>query len=74
MKPIEIHIEGYKIVISKDDSSKESAEKKEDTATVPLQPPYTPYAVWNVDANWKAPDVTLTSSEPKPESYVIGGR
>lgn len=76
MKPIEIHIEGYKIVISEDDGKPKVTEEKvkeDDTLVYKPKPntlpytipcPYTPptIAPYN-DEWWKYPYVTWTGGE-----------
>lgn len=54
MKPIEIHVEGYKIVISKDDEQPDIPKDKQDKKTTmpsypnyPVVPPIiNPYVTW----------------------------
>lgn len=65
MKPIEIHIEGYKITISEDkkesEVTKEEATKEVEKITYipyPVNPASTPEPDW-----WKYPYVTWTASD-----------
>ena len=72
MKPIEIHIEGYKIVISKDDEQPDvTKEEKDEKITMPSYPNYpvvptnlTPYVTWT------GGEVTVTNTETKCETPV----
>lgn len=74
MKPIEIHIEGYKIIIM-EDKEPEVTEEKEDKIT------YVPYPVYPTTPQqpdwWKYPyvtwtggEVTVTNTETKCETPV----
>ena len=69
MKPIEIHIEGYKIVISEDDEKKgyEKVIEKVQPVTIPntsepLQYPNLPYTPQGNDW-WRYPYVTWTNDD-----------
>ena len=68
MKPIEIHIEGYKIVISED------KERKDESLTVPVkdEKPFEPYIPpITVDKEWwKYPYVTTTGTD-KPMKVTL---
>ena len=71
MKPIEIHIEGYKIVISEDDKKDITYKPKkddDDTISFPNYPhtvpcPYVPPTIQPQDEWWKYPYVTWTASD-----------
>lgn len=70
MKPIEIHVEGYKIVISEDDKKlkNESVDKKDDDDSLKLKvcPPYVPYVPPTIqpqDDWWRYPYVTWTNED-----------
>lgn len=73
MKPIEIHIEGYKIIITKDEDDKESItympkEKDDNLIDVPKYPhtipcPYVPPTIQPTDDWWKDPTVTWTNDD-----------
>ena len=85
MKPIEIHIEGYKIVISEDKKEPEVTEdKKEPEVTKEFEKiTYVPYPVnpttpqnpdwWKYPfATWTASDVTVTNTtDSKPQKTFI---
>ena len=60
MKPIEIHIEGYKIVISEDKKEPEVTKESEKITYVPY--PVNPTTPQNPDW-WKYPYVTWTASD-----------
>ena len=76
MKPIEIHIEGYKIVISKDDEQQDvTKEEKDEKITMPSYPVYTttpqnpdqfkyPYVTWTMG------ELPVTNTETKCETPV----
>lgn len=67
MKPIEIHIEGYKIVISKEDEQSDvTKEEKDEKITIPSYPNYqvvptdfNPYVIWA----YGGPPVTNTETK-----------
>lgn len=76
MKPIEIHVEGYKIVISEDDKKlqNESVDKKDDDddslklkVCPPYVPcpyvPYVPPTIQPQDDWWRYPYVTWTNED-----------
>ena len=75
MKPIEIHVEGYKIVISEDDKKlqNESVDKKDDDDSLKLKVcppyvpcpyvPYVPPAIQPQDDWWRYPYVTWTNDD-----------
>lgn len=62
MKPIEIHIEGYKITISEDKKEPEATKEKEFEKITyipyPVNPASTPEPDW-----WKYPYVTWTNED-----------
>lgn len=62
MKPIEIHIEGYKITISEDKEEPESIKEKElekiTYIPYPVNPASEPQPDW-----WRYPSVTWTASD-----------
>ena len=67
MKPIEIHIEGYKIVISEDEQPEITEEKESEKITYipyPINPTVPPNPDWwrYPYVTWKAPDVTVTNT------------
>ena len=68
MKPIEIHIEGYKIVISKDDEQPDILKDIQD------EKPYLNYPVVPTNPNpyvtWTGGEVTVTNTETKCETPV----
>ena len=60
MKPIEIHIEGYKILITKEEENEDTITTKEEKITIPVYPDYPiypsagnwwkePYYIWSID-------------------------
>lgn len=64
MKPIEIHIEGYKIVISEDDKKENityQPKRNEEVQDLPKSVPYNPPD--NTGDWWKNPYVTWTSDD-----------
>lgn len=75
MKPIEIHVEGYKIVISEDDKKlqNESIDKKDDDDSLKLKVcppyvpcpyvPYVPPTIQPQDDWWRYPYVTWTNED-----------
>ena len=72
MKPIEIHIEGYKIVISKDDEQPDvTKEEKDEKITMPSYPnyPVVPTTL-NSYITWTGGEVTVTNTETKCETPV----
>lgn len=76
MKPIEIHIEGYKIVISKEDEQPNVTKKeKDEKITMPSYPVY-PTLPQNPDlckypyVTWTGGEVTVTNAETKCETPV----
>lgn len=72
MKPIEIHIEGYKIVISKDDEQPDILKYKQDEKiTIPSYPNY-PVVPTNPDPDviWTAGEMTVTNTETKCKTPV----
>ena len=65
MKPIEIHVEGYKIVISEDKDEGKPERKINipgDDLTLPIAHPYTPPTVQPYDW-WRYPYVTWTKDD-----------
>lgn len=73
MKPIEIHLEGYRIVISKDDEQPDVLKDKQDEKIT--MPPYYPnYPVTPTNINpyitWTSGEVTVTNTETKCETPV----
>ena len=67
MKPIEIHIEGYKIVISKDDEQLDIPKDKQDkNITIPSYPNY-PVAP---TITWAYGEIPVTNTEVKCETPV----
>ena len=76
MKPIEIRIEGYKIVISEDekitvnDHAVPLEDHKDDNVvkTYPSWPPKTPDNEW-----WQYPYVTYTNADNITVPYTTGG-
>ena len=81
MKPIEIHIEGYKIVIS-EDKNEETKEKEADVikyvpypiTPTPMTPDMTkyPYVTWtNMDDIRTTSDIN-TGGTVKGETHIIG--
>ena len=73
MKPIEIHIEGFKIVISKDDEQPDvTKEEKDEKITIP---PYPNYPVVPTNPNpyvtWLGGELTVTNTETKCETPVL---
>lgn len=76
MKPIEIHLEGYRIVISKDDEQSDvTKEEKDEKITIPSYPVY-PTTPQNPDqfiypyVTWTGGEVTVTNTETKRETPV----
>ena len=76
MKPIEIHIEGYKIVISKDDEQPDvTKEEKDEKITIPPYKVY-PTTPQNPDqfiypyVTWLGGEVNVTNTETKCETPV----
>lgn len=76
MKPIEIHIEGYKIVISKEDEQPDILKDKQDEKiTIPPYKVY-PTTPQNPDqfkypyVTWTGGEVTVTNTETKCETPV----
>ena len=76
MKPIEIHIEGYKIVITKEDEQLDvTKEEKDEKITMPSYPVY-PTTPQNPDqfkypyVTWTGREVTVTNTETKCETPV----
>ena len=72
MKPIEIHIEGYRIVISKDDEQPDvTKEEKYEKITMPSYPnyPVVPPTL-NPYVTWTGGEVTVTNTETKCETPV----
>ncbi len=75
MKPIEIHIEGYKIVISKDDEQPDiTKEEKYEKITMP--PYYPNYPVVPTTLNpyvvtCTSGEMTVTNTETKCETPVL---
>ena len=76
MKPIEIHIEGYKIVINKDDEQPDvTKEEKDEKITMPSYPVY-PTTPQNPDqfkypyVTWTGGEVTVTNTETKCETPI----
>ena len=76
MKPIEIHIEGYKIIISKDDDQPDvTKEEKDEKITMPSYPVY-PTTPQNPDqftypyVTWTGGEPTVTNTETKCETPV----
>lgn len=68
MKPIEIHIEGYKIVISKDDEQLDISKDKQDkNITIPSYPNYPPVIP---TVTWASGEMTVTNTEVKCETPV----
>ena len=74
MKPIEIRIEGYKIVISKDDEQPDILKDKQDEKiTIPSYPNY-PVVPTNPDVDkypyitWTGGETTVTNTETKCET------
>jgi hypothetical protein len=74
MKTIEIHIEGYKIVISKEDEQV-TKEEKDEKITMPSYPIY-PTIPQNPDqfkypyGTWTCGEMTVTNTETKCETPV----
>ena len=70
MKPIEIHIEGYRIVISKDDEQPDILKYKQDEK-IPSYPNY-PVVPANLKpyVTWTAGEMTVTNTETKCETPV----
>lgn len=68
MKPIEIHIEGYKIVISKEDEQPDILKDKQDEKTYPNYPvvPMNP----NPYVTWAYGEIPVTNTETKCETTV----
>ena len=74
MKPIEIHIEGYKIVISKEDEQPDILkDKRDEKITIPSYPNYPviptnpimyPYVTWTYG------EMPVTNTETKCETPV----
>ena len=82
MKPIEIHIEGYKIVISKDEGKQDDAQQIKDDMTLPVTYPQYPPTVYPSGwwerpfATWTNADVfniDVTSATPVRDFMVHGG-
>ena len=72
MKPIEIHIEGYKIVISKEDEQPDVTKKeKDERITIPSYPNY-PVAppILYPYVTWTGGELTVTNTETKCETPV----
>ena len=76
MKPIEIHIEGYKIIISKEDEQLDvTKEEKDEKITIPSYPVYLT-APQNPDkfnypyGTWTCGEVAVTNTETKCETPV----
>lgn len=76
MKPIEIHIEGYKIIISKEDELLDiTKDKQDEKITIPSYPVY-PTITPNLDqfkypyVTWTGGEVTVTNTETKCETPV----
>ena len=76
MKPIEIRIEGYRIVISKDDEQPDvTKEEKDEKITIPSYPNY-PVVPTNPDVNkypyitWTGGETTVTNTETKHDNPV----
>lgn len=69
MKPIEIHIEGYKIVISKEDEQPNIT--KDEKITIPSYPnyPVVPKIIYPY-VTWTGGEVTVTNTETKCETPV----
>ena len=73
MKPIEIHIEGYKIVISEDDKENITyKQENDDDDTIPypnyphnLPYPYVPPTIQPQDEWWKYPITWLSKTKYK---------
>lgn len=73
MKPIEIHIEGYKIVISEDDKKDITyKQEKDDDGTIPspnyphtVPYPYIPPTIQPQDEWWKNPIITWSTNTDK---------
>ena len=72
MKPIEIHIEGYKIVISKDDEQPDvTKEEKDEKITIPSYPNYPVVpTILNPYVTWTGGETTVTNTETKCETPV----
>ena len=72
IKPIEIHIEGYRIVISKDDEQPDvTKEEKDEKITMPSYPNY-PVVPANLNpyVTCTAGEMTVTNTETKCKTPV----
>ena len=71
MKPIEIHIEGYKIVITKEDEQPDVTKKeKDEKITIPSYPNYPVVPLNYPYVTWTGGEVTVTNVETKCETPV----
>ena len=80
MKPIEIHIEGYKIVISEDENVEKPDENQRHTITIPCYPPtvINPTVTWTSDDSLnigvgKTGGVTNSSTTKIIRDYMVNG-
>ena len=76
MKPIEIHVEGYKIVISKDDEQPNISKDKQDgNITIPNYPDYTIPTPTNPNPFVILTDteITTTNTETKGKLLYMTG-
>ena len=72
MKPIRIYIEGYRIVISKDDEQPDvTKEEKDEKITIPSYPNYPVVpTILNPYVTWTGGEPTVTNTETKCETPV----